>query len=223
MPCCPYKLVLFDLDGTLVDTLDDLWTSVNFALAKHDYSARSKEEIRSFLGHGIKNLIECSLPQTARAANDEVNSVLADFKDHYAFHCSDNTCMYDGIEDLLVSLQNTGVILAVVSNKEDSLVQKIAHILLPHVFTAVVGQKDSVPKKPSPDMSSHIIESFDIPLERVVYIGDSEVDFTHAQNLRCDSILCTWGFRDAQTLETLASSHLVRSVDDLKKILLPRN
>lgn len=207
-------LAVFDLDGTVLDTLADLAGSVNFALAAGGFPQRTQKEIRSFLGNGVKNLICRSLPAKTDAAAERV---LADFKAHYALHCTDMTCPYKGIPELLVSLRAAGIRTAVVSNKTDDAVQKLAKKFFPGLFDYVAGEKEGVARKPAPDGVYAALAALGVKRENALYIGDSEVDVQTAKNAGLPCIAVSWGFRDEDVLWANGAVCVVNTVRELEE------
>lgn len=213
-----YELAIFDLDGTILDTLDDLTDSVNYALAHHGYPVRTKEEIRTFVGDGLLMLVRRAMaPET----NEEViQTVLATQKEYYKEHCADKTKPYTGILELLAKLQKEGVKLAVVSNKADYAVQILCEQYFSGLFHMAVGEKEMVRKKPAPDSVYAVLDELKVKKEQAVYIGDSEVDIETAKNAGLDAILVTWGFRDETFLAERGAKVLVHTENELKSALI---
>ena len=197
--------LLFDLDGTLLDTLGDLRNSVNVALAQFGYPQRTLAEIRSFVGTGARNLSRLSMPE----GKDNVDEVLAAFQAHYKDHCNIETGPYAGIPAALEELKD--IPMAIVSNKPDYAVKELAAIYFPGIYA--LGEVAGIPRKPAPDMLFKAMA--DIGVETCIYIGDSEVDVTtaHGANLPCLSV--TWGFRDQACLEEAGGKHFCHDPKDL--------
>lgn len=195
-----YPTIIFDMDGTLLDTLGDLMDAVNHALKLHGYPTRTLDEIRRFVGNGVKLLIDRSVP--AGTGEAEAAACLADFKVYYAQHMADKTAPYPGILDMLSALRSQGRKLAVVSNKFDPAVKELCPRYFPGLLHAAAGESeaDGVPKKPHPAMVQRVLKELDAPASGAVYVGDSEVDLETAKNagLPCVSVL--WGFRDRDFL-----------------------
>lgn len=189
--------LLFDLDGTLLDTLGDLRNSVNVALAQFGYPQRTLAEIRSFVGTGARNLSRLSMPE----GKDNVDEVLAAFQAHYKDHCNIETGPYAGIPAALEALKD--IPMAIVSNKPDYAVKELAAIYFPGIYA--LGEVAGIPRKPAPDMLFKAMA--DIGVETCIYIGDSEVDVTtaHGANLPCLSV--TWGFRDKDVLRDAGAKY----------------
>ncbi len=193
-----YRAVIFDLDGTLLNTLDDLAASTNFALSNMGYPIRSQSEIRSFVGNGVAKLIERAVPEGT--SSEMTEKTLAVFKEHYAVHCEDQTAPYEGITELLDTLLENGKILAVVSNKLDSAVSVLCKKYFGDRMSVTVGDREGIRKKPFPDSVDEVLQRLHIKRENAVYIGDSDVDIETAKNAGLDGISVTWGFRDLEVL-----------------------
>ena len=195
-----YKLAIFDLDGTVLDTLGDLHASVNAALRGSALSERSVEEIRVFLGNGMKNLIDRSVP----SGTDEALTarVLADFKAHYAVHSTDTTAPYEGVPHMLGALRAAGVKTAVLSNKADDATKALCRTYFEGCFDLALGERESegIAKKPAPDAVFDIMSAFGVTVDETVYIGDSEVDVMTARNAGVSLLSVTWGFRTPAVL-----------------------
>ena len=208
-----YRLVVFDLDGTLLNTLDDLAFSTNDALAMHGMPARTVDEVRRFVGNGIAKLIERAVPAGTDAATTAI--VLEDFKRSYAVHAADTTQPYPGIFKMLDILRDRGILCALVSNKADFAVQELVERYFPGRFDAALGEQASIAKKPAPDMVEAVCAKLGVGMDELVYVGDSEVDFQTAANCGCDLILCSWGFRGAEALRALGPSTIVDTPEEL--------
>lgn len=184
---------IFDLDGTLLDTLADLRASCNYALAAHGYPVRTLDEVRAFVGNGVGKLIERALP--ADASEQTRAEVLATFKAHYLEHGLDTTRPYDGVVELLRQLRARGCKTAVVSNKFDPAVKELCEHFFAGLTDAAVGESAATRRKPAPDMVLAAMREIGVTPANAVYVGDSDVDLLTARNsgLRCISVL--WGFR----------------------------
>lgn len=202
-----YRLAIFDLDGTLLDTLQDLANSLNYALKNADFPQRSIDEVRRFVGNGIRKLIERGVP--AGTSEKETERVLADFMEHYKAHCSDSTRPYDGIDELLAALKERGYLTAVVSNKADAAVKILCEKYFPKKFDSVVGERQSVRKKPAPDTVNSVLAQLGIDRADAVYIGDSEVDVETAKNAGMDCISADWGFRSRAELVQAGAAKII--------------
>ncbi|MBQ9022673.1 MAG: HAD family hydrolase [Eubacterium sp.] len=213
-----YQLIIFDLDGTILDTLEDLMVSLNVALQKNKLSERSLEEVRSFVGNGIGMLIRRAVP--ADADEKMIRQVHTDFTDHYKDHSADHTRPYEGIPGLMKQLHENGHHVAVVSNKVDYAVQDLCRHYFPGLIDIAVGEKEGVRRKPEPDSVNEVIRLSGVSKESVVYIGDSEVDIRTAKNADIDAIIVEWGFRDRNFLIEQGASVLVKTPGELSALLL---
>lgn len=210
-----YKLAIFDMDGTILSTLDDLANGVDYALSENGLPARSKQETRAALGRGVRFLIEQSVPTGLSDA--EISKVEDDFLKYYKVHSMDNTRPYDGIVELIKEVRASGVKTAVVSNKIDSAVKELCANFFEGAFDVAYGERIGIPRKPDPKPINAIIDEFGLSKKEVVYIGDSEVDLLTANNAKIDHIIVTWGFRDRAFLEQNGAKNLVESMEELKK------
>lgn len=209
-----YKLAIFDMDGTILSTLDDLANGVDYALSENGLPARSKQETRAALGRGVRFLIEQSVPDGLSDA--EISKVEDDFLKYYKVHSMDNTKPYDGIVELIKEVRASGVKTAVVSNKIDSAVKELCANFFEGAFDVAYGERIGIPRKPDPKPINAIIDEFGLSKNEVVYIGDSEVDLLTANNAKIDHIIVTWGFRDRAFLEQNGAKNLVESMEELK-------
>lgn len=212
-----YRLALFDLDGTVLNTLEDLADSLNAALERSGFPPRKMEEVRRFVGNGIPKLVERGVP--AGTSEESMARVLADFMAHYTLHCADHTRPYAGIAELLAALRERGVLTAVVSNKADEAVRILCGRYFSGLFDAVSGAKQGVRKKPAPDTVNRVLAQLQICREDAVYIGDSEVDVETAQNAGMDCISVDWGFRSrAELLRAGATTLVSRPMEILREL-----
>ena len=192
-----YQLAIFDLDGTLLDTLADLRQGINYALGTQGFAPRSMAEVRAFVGNGIWKLVERAVP--AGTSEAQMDAVYEAFNPYYARHCADLTVPYDGILPLLQKLQAQGVACALVSNKPDYAVQTLAAQYFPGLLAASAGAKDGVRKKPYPDSVLAVIEQLQAQGKRAVYIGDSEVDVATARKPQLTAMQGSCAFRAVAT------------------------
>ncbi len=213
-----YQAVVFDMDGTILDTLEDLHLSLNVALASQGLPPRTREETRQTVGNGLRNLMRWSCPPGTPDA--VVDAVFDAFHDHYALHCNDHTRPYPGIVEMVGRLREAGMACAVVSNKGDFAVQELARIHFPGVFDAVLGQRDDIPRKPDRAMCDLALARMGVGPARACYVGDSEVDVTCAANAELPILLVTWGFRDRDQLLATGATDLVDTVASLEARLL---
>lgn len=200
------RSILFDLDGTLLDTLDDLANSVNYALRTHHLPERSHTEIRSFLGNGIRNLM---LDAVGRGMSDEAfEPVFQTFRTYYVKHCLDKSKPFAGIIDLLKALQQRGITMAVVSNKLHPAVVELNERFFKDYINSAVGESATVRRKPNPDAVLAALSELGCSKDEAVYVGDSEVDLHTAQNAGMQCMLVLWGFRDEDFLRSLPGASL---------------
>jgi len=212
--------IIFDLDGTLLDTLEDLKTAVNYALSACNMPVRTLEEIRQFVGNGVKKLMVRAVPEGEQ--NPAFERAFELFKEYYGEHCNDATKAYDGIPELLEVLKNAGYALAIVSNKIDSAVQDLNSRYFPQVDVAI-GDRENLKRKPEPDSVFLALKELGKTKEEAVYIGDSEVDLQTAQNagLACISVL--WGFRDREFLSENGAKIFAENPIEIPDILSEMN
>lgn len=212
-----YDLLIFDLDGTILDTLEDLKESTNYALTFHGYPARTLDEVRRFVGNGIGKLIERAVPSNTSA--EETDRVLATFKRHYGEHCSDHTKPYEGIEALLKKLREKGCQTAIVSNKADFAVQELKSQYFPGLFDFVVGEREGIRRKPCPDSVNEVLKTLGKTAAQAMYIGDSDVDIDTAKNAGMDVIGVSWGFRGRKFLEEHGAVKIADQPEDIWKFV----
>ena len=210
-----YKTVLFDMDGTLLDSLSDMHDAVNHILAENGWAARSREEIRAFVGNGARKLMERAIPETLAAQRFE--AVLADYKDWYQAHNCVKTQPYPGISHVLAELEARGVKTAVVSNKPDATTKALAEKFFPGM--PALGQRDGVDPKPSPALVAQALSALGVRPENAVYVGDSEVDVATARNAGLPLIAVSWGFRGREKLEIAGAEHIADTAPQLLEML----
>ena len=208
-----YEAVLFDLDGTLLDTLEDLKDSVNYIMKKYHFPERTLDEVRNAVGNGIHKLIERSVPKETDA--ETIESAYADFLSYYQKNCMVKTKPYPGMEELLGRLKADGCKLAVVTNKGNEAVQKMIPYYFKGLFETAIGTTNEMPKKPAPDTAYYVLKKMQTEKEKALFIGDSQVDVETAKNAGLDSILVTWGFRDRETLVKAGAVNLAEDTEAL--------
>lgn len=211
------QLFIFDLDGTILDTLEDLCNSTNYALTSNDLPGRTIDEVRKFVGNGIRKLIERAVPEGIDS--EQMENVFRSFSEHYKIHCADKTKPYDGIMEVLAALKARGIQTAVVSNKADFAVQSLCKEYFSEMFDYVVGEREGIRRKPYPDSVNEVLRKLQVEKENVLYIGDSEVDVKTAQNAQIESIAVTWGFREEAFLKEQGAKHLISHPSQLLKFM----
>lgn len=205
------------MDGTLLDTLEDLADAVNAALTSFGYPKRSLEEVRTFVGNGVGKLMADAVPE--KTGEKELALCLAAFKEHYALHWQDKTAPYEGILPLLKELKNRGIKTAVISNKYEAAVLQLCRDYFPGSFDTARGEREGVPRKPEPDGVYAILEELGVKKQQAVYVGDSEVDMATACNAGLVSVGVTWGFRDRPILEEKGADYIIDRPEDLLKVI----
>ena len=211
-----YKAVLFDLDGTILNTLDDLFYSTNYALEQYNLKKRSYEEIRCFVGNGVRVLIEKAVGENYQHLVDEVT---LEFKNHYKDHSLDHIKEYDGIKELLNELKNKGIKLAVVTNKFNLAAQDIINKYFLGIFDVVLGETKELNRKPHPDMCNYVLKKLGINSGEALYVGDSDVDIMTANNAKLKCISCSWGFRTKDELTSFGANIIIEKPTELLKYL----
>lgn len=194
-----YTTVIFDLDGTLLNTLEDLHDSVNFALEEADMPLRTLEEIRRFVGNGVMRLMELAIPEGRD--NPRFEEVFEAFKKHYSLHCNDKTGLYPHVKELLQGLKERGYRMAIVSNKYYDAVQDLKDQYFAEYIRTAIGERENLARKPAPDTVIEALRLLGSMKEESVYVGDSEVDIATARNVGMDCIAVTWGFRTKKEQE----------------------
>lgn len=213
-----YQAAIFDLDGTLLDTLEDLWGSVNHTLRAHDMPERSRDDVRAFLGNGMRTLMHLSVPA---GTSPEVEArLLAEFKEHYAVHSADHTAPYPQVVKLIEILAGEGVRRGVVSNKDDFAVQDLVERYFPHMFDVVVGERAGIRRKPAPDTVLAVTRKLSVGVNDVIYVGDSEVDLETAANVGCACAAVSWGFRDRDFLVAHGATLIADTTEELAEAIL---
>lgn len=214
------QLVIFDLDGTLLDTVADLANATNQALVRCGYPPHPTEAYYRFVGNGINKLFARALPEEART-EENVQHIRALFIPYYNEHNADDSRPYPGIVELLTHLQNQGIQLAVASNKYQQATAKLVGHFFPNIrFAAVYGQREGIPIKPDPAIVNDILSVTGISRARALYVGDSGVDMQTARNASVESAGVIWGFRDEEELRVNGADHIIHSAKDILKLTL---
>lgn len=209
--------IIWDLDGTLLNTLEDLTDSVNYMLSIHNFPLRTIEEIRSFVGNGLAKLTERALPDTVTP--EEYETCLSEFKAYYKIHMQDKTGPYEGILDVLKTFQDKGYRMAVVSNKADAAVKELIPIYFGDLLPIAIGDMDGREKKPAPDSVYEAMNQLGVTKEECIYIGDSDVDVNTAKNSGIPGIGVLWGFRTKKQLEAVGATMFAEKPEDLIALL----
>ncbi len=214
------KSIIWDLDGTLMDTLQDLFLAVNYALKQYNMPERTLDEVRQFVGNGVRRLIVLSVPEGE--ANPSFENVFSTFKEYYVLHCQEHTHLYPGIKDTLVWLKKNNYKMAVVSNKLQTGVTELYETYFKDTMEMAIGERSEVRRKPQPDMVNLALQQLGVMPTEAIYVGDSEVDIATARNagLPCVSVL--WGFRDKETLKRNGATTFVSTPQDIISLLCSR-
>lgn len=209
------KAVIFDLDGTLLNTLDDLADSTNYALSRFGYPTRTIEEVRQFVGNGVAKLIERAIPEGKNNPNFE--KCLAIFKENYAQNMYNKTAPYNGIIEMLSNLKSKGIKIAVVSNKFDLAVKELCKKYFEGFIDFAAGENEAqgIKKKPAPDTVISVLNEFNFASEDAVYVGDSDVDIMTAKNSKMPCVSVTWGFRDEKFLLENGATILINAPSEI--------
>lgn len=192
------KLYIFDMDGTILNTIDDIAGAINYVLDMHGYPRHTVDEVKSFVGNGLKRALELSLPDGV--AGDVLNQLFTELVAYYNEHSNIMTRPYEGIVEVIHKLREQGKIVAVVSNKRVEAVRDLCDIYFAGCFDMALGDQDGIARKPAPDMTNMVIEHYGTCKDKCVYIGDSDVDLMTARNTEIDCIAVTWGFRTREFL-----------------------
>ncbi|MGN0174300.1 MAG: HAD family hydrolase [Acutalibacteraceae bacterium] len=212
------KAVIFDLDGTLLNTLDDLGNSVNFMLEKYGYKTFSMDEYKYKVGNGMRKLIERSMPENHQS-EEEITQALDIFMAHYEKHKMDKTAPYDGIIDLLKQLKKQGIKTAVVTNKADVAAKPLIAEVFPNLFDEVTGQKEGVPTKPNPTVVFNVMKQLDVTPNECIFVGDSGVDMQTAKNSGAFALGVLWGFRKADELIENGAEKIISKPNELLELI----
>ena len=210
-----YNTYIFDLDGTLLSSLADLAASCNYALRTNGMPERTLDEVRRFVGNGVKKLMERATLDGLQ--NPLFDKTLADFRQHYMKHNLDTTCPYEGVMPMLEELQRRGKKVAVVSNKFYAATQELCHHFFGDLVTVAIGEREDIRKKPAPDTVIEALRQLNATAEESVYIGDSDVDIDTARNAGMPCISVLWGFRDKEFLIEHGATTLVATPQEILK------
>lgn len=208
-----YNTYIFDLDGTLLSTLGDLAASCNYALRTNGLPERTIDEVRQFVGNGVKKLMERAIP--GGLDNYKFDKTYADFRQHYMQHNLDTTKPYDGVMEMLEELRKRGKKVAVVSNKFYAATQELCRHFFGDLVPVAIGEREDIRKKPAPDTVLEAMRQLGVTAERAVYIGDSDVDIDTARNSGMPCISVLWGFRDKEFLLEHGATTLVSTPEEI--------
>ncbi|MEA5026908.1 Phosphoglycolate phosphatase [bioreactor metagenome] len=214
-----YQAVIFDLDGTLLNTIDDLANAGNYALVELGLPIHKSEKYKKMVGYGKAKLMESILPDGMSGCISIASQL---FDSYYLRHMLDATVEYSGISELLASLHDQKVKLAVLTNKPHHFAKEMINHYFPYFFDYVIGTGPDTKTKPDPDSLLGLIKQFNLNPEEVLYVGDSEVDVMTGQNAHVDTVSVLWGFRDKPELEALKPTYLVNHAGELAEIVLKR-
>ena len=213
------QTVIFDLDGTILDTIDDLAAAGNWVCRQHGWPEHPVEKYKRMVGHGISNLVSQFTPETCRSPL-LIASALSQFTNYYGAHDLDKTAPYAGIPELLEHLRAAGVQMAVYSNKADDFSREIVEHFFPGIkWSAVEGQKEDVPVKPDPSIVFEILGKVPTPKADVLYVGDSGVDMETARRACVESVGVGWGFRSIHELKEAYADHIVSTPSQIKDLV----
>ena len=213
-----YQFIFFDLDGTLLNTLDDLRDAINTVLVRHHMPEITSAQTASFLGNGAKHLVHCAVP--AGTEETEETIILAEYRQYYQEHCMDRTAPYEGIPEMLARLKAAGYVMAVVSNKPDGAVKELNRKFFQEYMFTAIGESEGIRRKPAPDTVLEAMRQAKAGQNNSVYIGDSEVDIQTAQNAGLPCISVSWGFRSAAELKAAGAECIADTPEALGELLL---
>jgi len=212
------KGIIFDMDGTILETLSDIKASLNLVLEEYGYAPRTYDQVRLGIGKGAKKLIETSVPEQLdeKVVQEITDKYIAVYGKHYAVE----TKLYEGICELLNKLEEKGIVLAINTNKPDAFAKDLVNIHFPgNKFIAVLGSRPNIPNKPDPTSSNEIVEMMGFSKDEILYVGDSESDVKTAKNANLKCIGCLWGFRDLQTLQEAKADYIIKTPKEVLDII----
>ncbi|MBQ8203280.1 MAG: HAD-IA family hydrolase [Clostridia bacterium] len=212
------KAVIFDLDGTLVNSLYDLADAVNFALEKNGFPTHETEKYKYFVGNGIPKLIERAVPEDSRNAETLIK-VKADFFEYYTVHYADKTAAYDGMKETIDKMRASGLKLAVVTNKADNMAKAVAKAVYGDIFDVVIGLSDEFPSKPHPASTLDTVKKLSVSTDECIFVGDSSVDMQTGVNSKITPVGVTWGFRSREELKDNGACYIIDKPCELLNII----
>lgn len=213
-----YKLAIFDMDGTILHTLDDIQDSINHIFRNHNLPERTYEEVRSFVGSGLRKLVERAVPEGTSAEDTEV--LVSEFCAYYADHCAIKTAPYKGIIDAINKLRAAGVKTAVSTNKPQAAMEELVELHFKGLFDVALGESPERARKPAPDSVYATLDILGLEKADAVYIGDSDVDVATAKNSGVDCIAVTWGFRSEELLKSLAPEYIIHKPEEIVDVIV---
>lgn len=216
-PIIPIRAIVFDLDGTLTDTLQDLCNSTNYALSQMGWPKRTLDEVRRFVGNGVRRLIEQAVPDGTSA--EDFSCCFTHFQQHYLVHCQDYTCLYPGVADMLREVHVRGYRTAIVSNKLQAGVDELYQTYFKDVIDVTIGEREGIRRKPAPDMVALALRELEVESSEAIYVGDSEVDVQTARNAGLPCISVLWGFRDREQLVEAGATTFIQHPSELLPVL----
>lgn len=212
------KTAIFDMDGTLLDTLEDLYQCTNYALRTHGLKERTKDEVRQFVGNGIRNLLIRAVE--GGEGHPKFEACFQTFHEYYKDHCLDTTRPYPGVSELLEQLKKEGFLIAIVSNKADYAVKELQRKFFGALVEVAIGEREGIRRKPAPDTVQEAVQELGSCISDAVYIGDSDVDLKTAKNAEIPCISVLWGFRDREFLKECGATVFARNTEELKQLLI---
>lgn len=207
------KLVIFDMDGTILNTLDDLAAAVNYALKSNGMPERSVDDVRFFVGNGLYKTLERAVPKGTD--KEKLEQIFPDFIEYYKAHANVHTKPYDGIVETIFKLKSQGYMTAVVSNKKQEAVRDLCQAFFKDCFDLALGDKEGIPLKPAPDMVEYVLKTLKVDRSQAVYVGDSDVDLLTAKNSGLACIAVSWGFRGEEFLKEHGAEYICKDPTEL--------
>lgn len=214
-----WNTIIFDLDGTLLNSLEDIRDSANYTMRKMGFPEKNCEEIKNAIGNGVRHLLTSCIPQGMKTDDKILEQALQIFRQYYFLHSQDKTMPYEGAHGHLRCLDERGLKMAVISNKPDETAQKVVRHFFGDHIRYISGEKEGIRRKPAPDLIQEALRFLNDDTAHAVYVGDSEVDVLTARNAGIPVILVSWGFRKRETLEALEPNYLVDNFDELTTLI----
>ena len=211
------EAVIFDLDGTLLNTLDDLTASVNHIFGKYGLPLQETSDVRRNMGNGARYLLSHMMPQGTDTPG--FDGILSEYGEYYKEHCMELTAPFPGIMDMVRNLKKEGIRMAIVSNKGDEAVKELSSVYFEDLMDSAVGERPGIRRKPEPDSLLAAAAEMGVQKDKILYVGDSEVDYETAKRAGMRCVLVEWGFRDKEDLEALHPDYLISSADELVGIV----